>query len=156
MSRARVICTGMLLAMLPLMIASCQLGIGAQPAPTPIPPATPLPPAAPEPGTQRPNIPLSGASRMTERDTKVIDGYLHVRYLPPCERVPRPAEWVAPIILTDIRYGSILHLNSDGAVMTSPEPQYASEEAKAALEAVLQDDSVVKQIVARPHCPYRN
>ena len=138
---------------LALVAIGCQWGIGAQVAPTPIPPATPLPPLPPSAATLTPfQEKLQTTPRKVEL-TKVVDGYLHVRYLPPCEIVPSPAEWVAPIILTDLRYGSILHLNGDGTVKVSPEPRYASEEAKAALEAVLKDDSVVKQIVARPECP---
>ena len=38
-----------ILALLPLIIIGCQLGIGAQPASTPLPPATPLPPDTPVP-----------------------------------------------------------------------------------------------------------
>ena len=82
--------------------------------------------------------------------TKVIDGYLHVRYLPPCEIVPSPAEWVAPIVLTDLRSGSVVYLNHDGTVKFT---DYGTDEGHAALEAALNDDSIVKQIVARPECP---
>ena len=82
--------------------------------------------------------------------TKVIDGYLHARYLPPCEIVPRPAEWVASIILTDLRSGSIVYLNRDGTVKFT---DYQTEEGKATLEAALKDSSIMEQIVARPECP---
>ena len=80
----------------------------------------------------------------------MIDGYLHARYLPPCEIVPSPAEWVASIILTDLRSGSIAYLNRDGTVKFT---DYRTEDGKAALEAVLAEDSVMKQIVERPECP---
>ena len=41
--------TWLILALLPLMIIGCQLGIEPQPASTPLPPATPLPPNTPVP-----------------------------------------------------------------------------------------------------------
>ncbi len=41
--------TWLILALLPLMIIGCQLGIEPQPASTPLPPATPLPPNTPIP-----------------------------------------------------------------------------------------------------------
>ena len=82
--------------------------------------------------------------------TKVIDGYLHVRYLPPCELVPSPAEWVVPIILTDLRSGSIVYMNRDGTVRASPKPDYRSDEGKVTLEAALKESAVIEQIVARP------
>ena len=84
--------------------------------------------------------------------TKVIDGYLHVRYLPPCEIVPSPAEWVASIVLTDLHSGSIVYLNRDGTASRF-KPDYMTEQGKATLEAALEDSSVMEQIVARPECP---
>ena len=86
--------------------------------------------------------------------TKVIDGYLHVRYLPPCEVVRSPAEWVASIILTDLRSGSIVYLNRDGTAKASPKPVYLTEEGREVIEAALKDSAVVEKIVARPECPY--
>ena len=118
-----------ILVLLPLMIIGCQLGLGAQP------PALP----APDMGA-------------TDSDQKIVDGYLHVGYTPPCERIPRPAEWVAPIILTDLRSGSYILLNRNGTVKTRSKPQYKSEQGKATLEAVLKDSSVMEQVVARPSC----
>jgi len=85
--------------------------------------------------------------------TKVIDGYLHVQYLPPCEIVPSPAEWVAPMKLTDLHSGSYVYLNRDGTAKASPKPVYLTEQGKATLEAALKDSSVVEQIVDRPECP---
>ena len=41
--------TWLILALLPLMTIGCQLGFGAQAAPTPMAPATPLPPISPVP-----------------------------------------------------------------------------------------------------------
>ena len=109
-----------ILVLLPLMIIGCQLGLGAQP------PALP----APDMGA-------------TDSDQKIIDGYLQVRYTPPCERIPRPAEWVAPIILTDLRSGSYILLNRNGTVKTRSKPQYKLAQGKATLEAVLKDSSVM-------------
>ncbi len=153
MSMARMICTGTILALLPLLIIGCQLGLGAQPAPTPLPPATPLPPVPPSANTPTPfEKKLQSTPRSMEL-TKVIDGYLYARYLPPCEIVRSPAEWVAPIILTDLRSGSVVYLNGNGTLKETPQPEYSTEEGKVALEAALKDKSVVKQIAARPECP---
>ena len=100
--------TWVILVLVPLMIVGCQLGIGEEPA---VPPA-----------------PDMGA---TDSDQKIIGEYLQVRYTPPCERIPRPAEWVAPIILTDLRSGSYILLNRNGTVKTRSKPQYKSEQGKA-------------------------
>ena len=143
----------LILALLPPMTMGCQLGIGAQPTSTPIPPVTPLPPATPLPPSAATLTPfetkLKSAPRSMEL-TKIIDGYLHVRYLPPCEIVPSPAEWVAPMKLTDLRSRSYAYLNRDGTVRAS---DFSSEEGRATLEAALEDSSVMEQIVARPECP---
>ena len=80
----------MIPALLSVMITGCQLELGAQPAPTPQPPATPLPPLAPSAGA-------------TSSDQKLVEDYLYVRYFPPCALRGAPAEWVAPIELTDLR-----------------------------------------------------
>ena len=129
MSRARVICTGMILALLPLMIIGCQIEFGAQPVPMPPPPPTPA-----------------------ASDQKLVEGYLHVEYIPPCALRSAPAEWVAPIRLTDLRSGSVVYLNRNGTLREGPKPDYKTEEGKAALEAALNDSSVMEQVVARPSC----
>lgn len=85
-------------------------------------------------------------------NTRVIEGYLHVWYEPSCELVPTPAEWVAPIILTDLYSGSIVHLDSNGAVMGS---DFKTDKGKAALEAVLKDSSLMEQVMDIPKCPKR-
>lgn len=140
----------LILSLVALMIISCQLGTEAYPASTPQPPATPLPPAPPTANTPTAfEKKLQSAPRSMEL-TRVIDGFLNVRYLPPCEIVPSPAEWVAPIILTDLRSGSIVYLNSDGTVKFA---HYSSEEGKATLESALKDSSILEQVVARPECP---
>ena len=143
-----------MIVILPLMVIGCQLGVGAQVAPTPMPPATPLPPDTPIPPSANTPTPFEEKLQSSPRSmelTKVIDGYLHVRYLPPCEIVPSPAIWVASIILTDLHSGSVAYLNRDGTVRT--DPSYLTEEGQARLEAALEDSSVVEQIVARPECP---
>ena len=121
--------TLIILVLSPLIIIGCQPWFGAQP-PTPIGP----PP------------------RMGQ--TKVIDGYLEV-WCTPCERGPSPFDWVAPIILTDLRSGSILYLNRNGTVKARPKPKYKTEEGKVTLEAVLKDSDLIKQVVARPECVYK-
>ena len=132
----------MLLALLPLMTIGCQLGLGAQPAPTPQPPATPLPPSAPSAGA-------------TSSDQKLVDGYLYVEYVPPCALRSAPAEWVAPIKLTDLRSGSVVYLNRNGTLRESPKPDYKTEDGEATLEAALQDRELVRETVGRPACPDR-
>ena len=131
-----------------LMLVGCQWGIGAQVAPTPIPPATPMPPVTPLPPS------ASGAGEVSS-DEKLIDGYLHVWYIPCPQDPPPPFEWVAPIVLTDLRSGSHVYLNYNGTPKSRPKPRYESEEGQAVLEAALKDDSIVKQIVARPACDDR-
>jgi len=130
----------LILLLVPLVTIGCQLGLGAQPAPKPRPPATPLPPSAPDAGA-------------VSSDLKLVEGYLYVRYFPPCALRGAPAEWVAPIELTDLRSGSIVHLNGNGTLKASPKPDYKTEEGRATLEAALKDSALVKQIVARPACP---
>lgn len=132
----------LLLPLLPLIIAGCQLGLGARPAPAP----TPVPP---------PLLTIREGHAQTGweigNNTKVIDGVLHVWYIP-CE--PIPAEWVAPIILTDLSSGSYVYLNQDGTVKTDPGPDYKTEEGQATLEAVSKDSSLMEQVLAVPECVY--
>ena len=76
----------LVIVILPLMVIGCQLGIGARVAPTPVLPATPLPLATPLPPSANTPTPFETRLQTTPRKTeltKVIDGYLHVRYLPP-------------------------------------------------------------------------
>lgn len=141
---------GLIVLLAPLIMAGCQLGIGAQPAATPPPPATPLPPVPPSANTPTAFEKKLQTTPRSMELTKVIDGYLHARYLPPCEIVPSPALWVASIILTDLRSGSIAYLNRDGTIKFT---DYGTDEGKATLEATLKDSSVMGQIVARPECP---
>ena len=69
--------TWLILALLPLMIIGCQLGIGEQPAPTPLPPATPLPPNTPmPPPTPAPTVIQRSVPGVTEVD------YVTVKMLP--------------------------------------------------------------------------
>ena len=107
MSRARAICAGMIIALLVLMMVGCELGVGGRAAPTPMPPATPLPPSAPSVGA-------------VSADQKLVAGNLHVEYIPPCALRGAPAEWVAPIRLTDLRSGSVVYLNRNGSLSPNP------------------------------------
>ena len=125
--------TWIILLLLPLITIGCQLGLGAQPAPTPQPPAPPLPPVPPA------------------SDLKVIEGYLQVQYAS-CPTWPSQTHSIAPIILTDLRSGSFIFLNGNGTLKTRPKPSYKSDKGKATLEAALKDDSLMKQVVARPSC----
>ena len=155
---------------LSLAAAGCQWGIGVGAAPTPRPPATPMPPNTPVPPVARytpaasltpaapvlPPTPTLEERRMPVgvrigNNTKVIDGNLHVWYIP-CPPSP-PATWVAPIILSDLDSGSHVYLNRDGTIKESPEPVYLTEEGREVIEAAFKDSSVVEQIVDRPECP---
>ena len=88
---------------------------------------------------------------ITQNNTKIIDGNLHVWYIP-CPPIP-PASWVAAMVLSDLRSGSFVYLNRDGTVKESPEPVFLTEEGKVTLEAALKDSAVMEQVVARPECP---
>ena len=120
---------------------------------TPIPPATPLPaptaPPAPTPTDEQRRIqtPMNFGS-----NTRVVDGDIHVWHIPTCQPVP-PATWVAPVILTDLRSGSNLHLNRDGSVLDSPAPDYRSDEGRDRLAEVLEDSSLMELILAPMECP---
>ncbi len=85
-------------------------------------------------------------------NTRVVDGDMHVWYVPTCPPVP-PATFVASIILTDLRSGSHLYLDRDGSVRTSPEPDYRSEEGRERFEEVLADDALMELILTFPECP---
>ena len=160
----------LLVVILPLMMVGCQLGIGARGAPTPVPPATPLPPETPLPPVAQftpvesltPSAPLppptptlgqrkSPVGPVTQNNTKIIDGKLHVWYIP-CPPAP-PATWMAAMVLSDLRSGSFVYLNRDGTAKARPEPVYLTAEGQARLEAALEDSSVLEQIVLRPECP---
>ena len=160
----------LVIVILPLMVIGCQLGIGARVAATPMPPATPAPPDTPLPpvaqfapaGSLTPSAPLlpptptlgqrrSPVGPVTQNNTKIIDGKLHVWYIP-CPPTP-PATWVAAMVLSDLRSGSFVYLNRDGTAKTRPEPVYLTAEGQATLEAALKDSSVIEQVVARPECP---
>ena len=127
----------------------------AEPPPpsTPIPPATPLPAptAAPAPTPtdeeRRSQTPMNFGS-----NTRIVDGDLHVWHIPTCPPVP-PATWVAPVILTDLRSGSNLHLNRDGSIRDSPAPDYRSDEGRKRLTEVLGDSSLMELILAPMECP---
>lgn len=85
-------------------------------------------------------------------NTKVIEGNLHVWYIPCPQNPDPPFEWVAPISVTDLNDGSKVYLNRDGTLRESPEPEYKTVEGRTRLEAALSDSSVMEQVVARPAC----
>ena len=131
----------------------------------PPPPATPIPPATPAPAFERrkpppfpyPPTPTQDEIRLqTPTDfganTRVVDGDIHVWHIPTCPPVP-PATWVAPIILTDLRSGSNLHLNRDGSIRNSPAPHYRSDEGRERLTEVLGDRSLMGLVLAPIECP---
>ena len=144
------IATFLAASLLLLAIVAC-----AEPPPpaTPIPPATPLPaptaPPAPIPTDEQRRIqtPMNFGS-----NTRIVDRDLHVWHIPRCPPVP-PASWVAPVILTDLRSGSNLHLNRDGSIMDSPAPDYRSDEGRKRLTEVLADSSLMELILSPMECP---
>ena len=141
MTRREKSVTWLAALLLALTLVGCQWGIGARVAPTPIPPAIPtLEEGRVQTGPEIGN------------NTKVIEGNLHVWYIPCPQNPDPPFEWVAPISVTDLNDGSKVYLNRDGTLRESPKPRYKSEEGRIRLEAALNDSSVVEQIVARPSC----
>ena len=131
----------------------------------PPPSATPIPPATPSPALERrkpppfpyPPTPTQDEIRLqTPTDfgsnTRVVDGDINVWHIPTCPPVP-PATWVAPIILTDLRSGSNLHLNRDGSIRDSPAPNYRSDEGRERLTEVLGDSSLMELVLAPFECP---
>lgn len=150
-----------ILLLLPLMMVGCQLGVGTQPAPTPTLPATPLPPNTPMPPATPHPLPLSTPTLEERRvqtgpkignNTKVLDGYLHVWYVPCPQNPSPPIIWVSPIILTDLRSGSVVYLSRNGTVNSRLKPEYKTEEGRTTMEAALKDSSIMEQVVARPQC----
>ena len=133
--------------------------------PTAEPPETDLPPGtgtavAEDPTAQRPPLPPTPTREEREvqtpteygNNTRIVDGDIHVWYVPTCPPVP-PATWVASIILTDLRSGSHLYLNRDGSVRTSPPPDYRTEEGRERFAEVLEDSSLMEHILTFPKCP---
>ena len=128
-------------------------------------PSTPIPPATPAPAPERrkpppfpyPPTPTQGEIGLqTPTDfgtnTRVVDGDIHVWHIPTCPPVP-PATWVAPVILTDLRSGSQLHLDPDGSTRDSPAPIYRSDEGRERFAEVLEDSALMELILAPMECP---
>ena len=142
-------------AALLLAVASCA---EPPPAPTPTPPPThaPAPKRVPPPFPYPPTPAQDEIRLQTPTDfgsnTRVVDGDIHVWHIPACPPVP-PATWVAPIILTDLRSGSQLHLDPDGSIMESPAPVYRSDEGRDRFAEVLEDDALMELILAPMVCP---
>ena len=125
---------------------------------TPVP-STPIPPATPAPAPTAPPAPTPTDDQRRIQtptnfgtDTRVVDGDIHVWHIPTCPPVP-PATWVAPVILTDLRSGSNLHLNRDGSLLDSPAPDYRSDEGRKRFSEVLEDSSLMELILAPMDCP---
>ena len=116
-------------------------GCGEPPPPRPPPPPTPT---------------LDERRVQTPTDfgynTRVVDGDIHVWHAPHCRPVP-PAEFVATVILTDLRSGSRLYLNRDGSVRASPPPDYRTGEGRERLTDVLADRGLMEDILTRFECP---
>ena len=115
---------------------------------------------AEQPTAQRPPLPRTPIQEEREvqtptdygNNTRVVDGDIHVWYVPTCPPVP-PATWVASIILTDLRSGSHLYLNRDGSVRISPRPDYRTEEGRERFAEVLEDSSLMELMLTFPECP---
>ena len=134
--------------------------VGCAASPAPAAPGGTGTAVAEDPTAQRP--PLPPTPTQDERDvqtpteygnnTRIVDGDIHVWYVPTCPPVP-PATWVASIILTDLRSGSHLYLNRDGSVRTSPPPDYRTEEGRERFAEVLEDSSLMELVLTFPKCP---
>ena len=124
-------------SLLPLTVSGC----GEAPPPRPPTPPTPT---------------LEERRVQTPTDfgynTRVVDGDIHVWHAPHCRPVP-PAEFVASVVLTDLRSGSHLYLNRDGSVRTSPPPDYRTDEGRKRLTEVLADRSLMEVILTPLECP---
>ena len=124
-------------SLLPLTVSGC----GEAPPPRPPSPPTPT---------------LEERRVQTPTDfgynTRVVDGDIHVWHAPHCRPVP-PAEFVASVVLTDLRSGSHLYLNRDGSVRTSPPPDYRTDEGRERFAEVLADRSLMGVILTRFECP---
>ena len=148
---AALIATALLLA-----VAPCA---GPPPAPRPTPPATPAPalerrtpPPFPYPPTPtRDEIRLQTPTDFGA-NIRVVDGDVHVWHIPICPPVP-PATWVAPVILTDLRSGSQLHLELDGSITDSPAPVYRSDEGRDRFAEILANNALMELILAPMECP---
>ena len=117
----------LVMALLPLMMVGCQLGFGARPAATPIPPATPLPALPPSPSTPTPfEKTLQSTGMRSMEKEKVLDGNLHVRYLPPCERIPSSSRMGGADHIDGPAFRIISYiLNRNGTRQNeNPKPQY--------------------------------
>ena len=128
-------------------------------AETPVALTPPTATATPDSFARHPTAPtptLEERRNQTPTDfgynTRVVDGDLHVWHVPHCPPVP-PATFVAPVIVTDLRSGSQVHLNRDGSVKSSPPPDYRNAEAQDRLSTMLADFSMMGRILAPFECP---
>lgn len=138
---------GISLVLMSVLMFGCQRGNEPETPNTPLPADTPLPAATSVPGTAATPLPP-----VIYYPPKVIDGWLDVKYYPICEAVPRPAEWVAPIVVTDLYSQSAVYLHGNGTV--KGKPNYKTDDGRMRLETALGDSSVMEQVLTRPHCPY--
>lgn len=136
----------------------------ASPTPTVAQPtAAVLPtPQQPTPEIKRPLLPPTPT--LEERkfqlptdfgnNTKTVADDIHVWCVPTCPPVP-PATFVAPIILTYLGADSYsyLHLNRDGTIKDIKVPDHPTNEAQERFDEVLQDTSLMEQILTSPECP---
>ena len=147
------------LGMLMLAVIACE-DSPASPAPTDVQPTVeawptseiktrPLPPPTPTLEERKFQTPTDYGN-----NTRVLDGYIHVWYAPSCPPIP-PATFVAPIILTHLGSDSYSHLylNRDGSVKDVKVPDHPTDEARERFADVLQDSSLMEQILTFPECP---
>ncbi len=142
-----VVGLGISIVLISLSMFGCQGGNEPQTPTTPLPADT-LHPAT----TAVPVLTVTPLPPVIYYPPKVIDGWLDVKYYPLCEAVPRPATWVAPIVVTDLYSQSTVYLRGNGVV--KGKPNYKTEDGRMRLEAALRDSSVMEQVLTRPYCPY--
>ena len=172
--RAMLLLKGLALGALTLAIIACDEP-SASPVPTANQPTTEAQPASPTPPVAQPTAeaqptpefkrPLPPPTPTLEErkfqlptdfgnNTKTVADDIHVWYAPTCPPVP-PATFVAPIILTYLGADSYsyLHLNRDGSVKDIKVPDHPTDEAQERFDEVLQDTSLMEQILTSPECP---
>ena len=138
---------GISIVLMSLLMFGCRGGNEPQT------PTTPLPAHTPRPATTAvPVLTVTPLPPVIYYPPKVIDGWLDVKYYPLCEAVPRPATWVAPIVVTDLYSQSSVYLRENGVL--KGKPNYKTEDGRMRLEAALKDSSVMEQVLTRPYCPY--
>ena len=101
------------------------------------------------------NLFLRLGARITpgaQPNTRIVYRHIRVWYLP-CEPLPMGA--VAPIIMRDLYSGSEVYLDREGLIRPRPKPDYRSKMGRARLETILENKSLMEDVLTFPECPER-